>query len=357
MAMSPLDAAASLQNKKAKTQSSMQEKFITDLTRLTGSFLDEAGLAEFCKTARFVHVACQDDMAERRKVREELLPHVFNADPAAVQAFFTMPSSDPKMVLTKTSFREGYQSQKHKKFICFRDWKGVSPLQAAALCLDHFLVIKLLAYIVRDNALRKEAIKQLEEVKARIEWVEQKNVEAAAGAAASGVGPCASNHHHPGLDEKVASEEAQITADLAEYAAPLKALDRAYSEFQRQHPLLSSQRKWAELDKLWDVVGDCQKKLPRYVLQEFFKEGRWSDDPDFTHEPPRGPLRYRDGALLGLDGLGGGTFGGLYKGPLGGGEGWCWRAVALGVAQIDSAALSHLCELRLTGLRNIIARL
>ena len=371
-AMNPLEEAASSQNNFNETQSLIQKKLISVLARHMGTFLDNAELAQFCQTAHFSHAACQVDVAERKKVSEELLPHVFNANPHEVEAFFAKPDAKISMILTKTSYREGYDSKKLKQFVCFRHWRAVSPLQAAALCGDNFLVLKLLAPIINDDKLRLEAIKQLEEVRNRKVKAVQENSSAAASPAAAAAASAASasaagsTSDSNGREEKNSAESAQIEyADFAEYLAPVQSLIKAYKDYFTQGSILSRQGKWHTLDKQWGIVGECHKRLPRYILQEFCSDKPFDPTPEFNSEPSRGNCCYFDATLLDLDDLGVGTLHGLFKGKQVAGITWRGGARQAGPwggkattygpwARKDSVAINKLFELRQAELGNII---
>ena len=112
MAMNSSEAlAASFKIVKIKSQSFMETKLGKDVINHGGTFLDDRDLASFRNTARFLRFTCQQDNTKRKeakKVRKELLPHVFDANPSAVATFFTKPDASPTLLLTKTCFREGY---------------------------------------------------------------------------------------------------------------------------------------------------------------------------------------------------------------------------------------------------------
>lgn len=301
------------------------------------------------------------------------LSDVFNANPAKVEEFFTKPFADKKMVLTKTSYREEYFSNKLQKSFCFRHWKAVSPLQAAALSGDNFLVMKLLGYIIQNDELRLDALQQLQDVfnrkdiKAHVETTRNTPAAPATAAAAPAPASAAATITNNKNDVKANAELSKIKAenteiefaDAAEYLAPINALLKAYADFIDQFPTLYSQEKWKELDKLWGQVGECQRRLPRYILQEFCDKKPFNFSlPRFSTEPSREECRNGFDELL--DALGNLTLAGLYCGAIGqGARGaqaidtsameWLWR-----VAQLDRDALNHLCQLRQEGLKNII---
>ena len=289
------------------------------VTNLIGNYLEDSALETSSKIMPLLFIACKSDIEERRRVREDLLPPVFNADPDAIESLFNKKENapHPKMLLVKASYREGYFSKKLNEFHCFRDWNGVSPLQAAYLCGDGpFLGRRLLAYLIRDNNLTKDK-------KARL------------------------------LTE--ARQQLQELLDrVDEFLTPLKELVRAYNNYISQYDSLASENKWPEIEKLWEQVGECHKRLPHYVKQEFCGSIPFDPVPEFTTSPPRGECRYWNNDLLDLDELGAtGRDGRVMRaGRRGGAPRVAGRAV---VAQLDLAAINHLCELREADLRNTIA--
>lgn len=189
MAMNEFEAASSVQTNNIATQSLPYSfQFTAALTGLIGSYLDDADLEKF-SSAGFVFFPiqlCQKDLSNRKYIRKNILPHVFKANPDELAKFLagsissnlpldsttmTLDSSNmpiQRMLLTKASFQEGYESSILNKFICFRHWRGVSALTAAAYSGDEFFVIRILAHLVQDDRYRIEALHQLEEVEKRI---------------------------------------------------------------------------------------------------------------------------------------------------------------------------------------------
>lgn len=94
------------------------------MAKKVGTFLKDNDLAQLRKTMRFSNQTYASDMAERKRVREEILPHVFNANPQGIDAFFKScadaAASHSKLLLTKASYREGYDSKTLGKFVSFR---------------------------------------------------------------------------------------------------------------------------------------------------------------------------------------------------------------------------------------------
>lgn len=374
-----------------------------DAIKKVGTFLSDFDLAQWCKTTQDSNRPCKSDITERKWVREALLPHVFNGNPQGIDAFFkSSADAHPKLLLTKASFHEGYFSVKLKQFICFRRWRGVSPLQAAYLCGDKFIARKILGYIIKDNKLTdhykkrllEEARQQLQELINRIVLNKQRiNVDpnatgeteakttaevicfikssvAVTTANASASGVAAAININENIDSKEQAEQkgreekfATEFADLSQFLAPLKELVKAYNSYILQYDSLASQNKWAEIDTLWEHVGECQKRLPYYVKQEFFGATPFNPLSEFNSEPNRGVCRYWNNELLDLDKLGFDTVGGLYKAMSA-----RWRAAFPGSrrrafvvlrcrAQSDLAAINRLCQLRETDLINTFDRL
>lgn len=324
-------------------------------TKLIGDYLVDSELEARTKEDTYFLTACRSDLADRKCVREELLPHIFDANPKGVDAFFRTPGvvRHPKLLLTKASYREGYNSKKLGEFVCFREWGGVSPFQAAYLCGDGpFLGRKLLAYIIRDNTLSLiekerllvEARQQLQELLNRV--VKAQAEEASATPAVAVATSTAAT----------AAPMGKEFADSAEFLSPIKKLIKAYQAYTSHYDSLISREQDAEINKLWGEVGECHRRLPRYVLQEFFEPTPFDPMPAFNTEPPRGDCRYWNNELLDLDELGISNSLGLYRRferlswrrARGGG---CGRGLA---AQLELTAINRLCELREVDLRNTI---
>lgn len=365
---------------KTNTKSVIQNKLPVSIIKLVVSFLNISELVKFGNTARFANLLFQEDI-----VAKGLLSAVFNAEPAKVDKFFKQSNAKIEAVLIKSSYREGYYSKRLNKFIYFRNWKNVSPLQAAGLCLDKFFMIQLLAYIVENDNLRSEAKKQLEDVRSRASKENKENLEEVTPVIKKELKErlenIASNTSVRGqtysdFEKKETREKNQISADLEEYAAPLKALCKAYSDYIAIRPYNASvegEDKWNEIKQCWDIVGDKQKRLPRYILQEIFKDKRWENDPRFSLEPPRGDLYYwqwnssASRKLFDLDQIGGGTFLGLCKERILGVPLYCSEQGATCengesyrtslAASSNSKALTRLYELRLKELEDIIDKL
>lgn len=330
----------------------LQNGLVTDTTALTGAFLADLELEVVCKINSSFLVACNSDMTERKQVRDQILPLVFSANPQGIEAFFENPTTalHPKLLLTKASYLEGYVSEKLGKFLLFRAWQGVSPLQAAYLCGDGpFLGRRLLALIINNKLpddyrkyLLTEARQQLQELLNRI------NINSKVANENANVSKTA---------ERKSVVENAVTefGGVGEFLAPLKEIIQAYNAYVSQYELLFSQYKWDEIDKLWGRVSECHKKLPCYILQEFFGNIPFDPLPKFDTEPHRVQCRYWNNDLLDLDEIGNDECYGIYKG----GRGQVARGRgALGAGKdapkADLAAIKRLCELRENDLRNTV---
>lgn len=416
MAMNSSEAKASVENNKSKddkTETNHTEtqnlsssfQFSESLTRLMGAYMDDVTLEGFANVVLpfLPSGACQNDVLIRKqekKVREELLPCVFGSNPDAVEAFLKQGGSAPIMVLTKTSFDEGYFSEKFNKFICFRTWRGVNSLQAAARSGDIFLIPQLLSHIINDDTLRIEACDQLEEVrkkistqkilmeaieaigdtqsedkttqenaKLRLDEIQQlkefqcmmqefcNEMEELRGQwlAQTTLQKDATSVERKDIAEKIQMKDAED----AEFLAPVLRLMKAYIYYIIQYPTLESQNKIDEIKKNWELIGECHKRLPHYFKQEFFDDKPFHPLPSFATAPKRGPCHYWNGSPLNLDELGFGTFCGLCRGVRG-----IWGQVArqylearLEGGVFDLIAITYLYKLRLTGLEYIIEQL
>lgn len=276
-------------------------------------------------------------MTLRKIVSEKLLPNVTGANPKGIDEFFKNPTVlpkillrqsesgavyvHPKILLTKTSYTVGYYSEKLKDFVCLAHLKNISSWQAAFLCGDGpFLGLRLLSYLIENNSLSYQE-------KDKLLWEARQQLN-------------------------------ELINNIAEFLAPLKALIRAYNNYIAQYDALSKQEKWDELDKLWGQVGECHKRLPHYILQEFFSPTPFDPIPDFNTEPSRDECHYWNNDLLNLDELGCVSRFGLYKG---GRHGRASRGVSVRfagattrwtVALLDLAAMNRLCKLREEGLKH-----
>lgn len=367
--MDPLEKTILSQNEKKKSQESLAQ-FNIALIKHTGQFLYCDELAQLCKTARFAKKAFENEMNQKKMVSISLLPIVFNGDPSKVEAFFNQ--HEKRLALTNTFFREGFSKlhlnyntmTTYYEFVCVRSWRGVSALQGAALSLDESLMLKILSLIEENDNLRLDAIIQLEDIMNRIEKAVQKNVNLTTSTAASDTDASASRptSNSNGQERKENSETNRVYADFAEYGAPVKDLIKAYENFNK----LLEQKLWAELRKSWGKVIECQQKLPRYVLQEFCKDQLWSEDPEFLLEPPRGDLCQTIGMKFSVGDLDPTGLCGVYKvteeEPRGARLSLqIFTHGALGAkvvpADLDSAAMTNLYNLRRKNLENTIKRL
>lgn len=246
---------------------SLQNKLLPAMVKYTNSFLDNSELSKLCNTARYFQLICSKDLAERKKVSEELLLHVFNADSKRVKEFFEQTQVSKKMVLTKTGFRE-----KSK----LRHWRAVSPLQGAALCGDNFLVCELLDHIIQNDTYRSTAIQQLREVVTRKEMpiINAPSLKAPVSSKKqlmeqffSLIG-LASTKEKKGASEQIHAK----FADFSEYLAPAKRLLQTYDRYLKEIPSICRDLKKSKIafDKHVSEIQKLQKVLPTYCLQELF---------------------------------------------------------------------------------------
>lgn len=423
MAMNSVEAANFSKKDKKQPTYLIQYKLPNPLIKHTGSFLDARDLSIFCKTAKFALKALQDDMAVRK-----LVAHVFAAKPEILGKWLSEQNTKAKKILTQTHCREGYQStkivsfrdgrqqiQQREKplFVCFRNWRNVSALQAAAFSGDlHFLLKLLRELLVKDKEIVEEyriaALKQLEAVKRRISdqtkifdaitaivEIESDNTDAATKAAAklrfekmqqskeflylitgpaqvkeatfASMNPKDSLPLRHGAPESKTKAESKKTseatpvkyADDAEFLESLLNLLKAYINYYIQYPKLSAANRWDDID-IWEIVGECHKRLSEFNKQVMCdnKPFSLSPPPKFDSEPERGPCRDWNDNLLDLDSFGLGTGYGLYKG---GARVWDGVAPAGGrvgpEACIDLASFAHLFKLQRDVLGNIIESL
>jgi hypothetical protein len=368
--------------------------FRKEITNLTISYIGESEIPRLAAIASPILFACRSEvykiMGLKKLVSENLLPHVFNANPDGVDAFLKTPGVHPKILLTESHYTEGYESQKSKKFISFgRPYKAVSALKGAYRTGDGpFLGRRILAYLLRDNNLPHnvkegllcEARQQLTELlalvrpKSSIETVNAKtsaetlvaevNVNAAtttAASAATAVNPndTANNKEKTEFNSCFSANTDEF-GDTDEFLSAIVNLIKAYNAYTSQYDLLAKQHKWTEIEALWGEVCEYQKLVYHYVKLEFFGPTPFSPVSPalFMAEPPRGACRYYNNDLLDLDEIGRSTFVGLYKGGVSGRIAGRWRgAMRVAGAALDLVAISHLYKLRVDDLRNTIDHL
>src|SRR5690348_16145558 len=90
--------------KHAETQCKTSSfQILNSLMLLIGSFTEDDDLEAFSKVDLFFLPAgaMQDEIANRKHVREKILPHVFDAVPDKVEALLKQGSTIPSMLLTK----------------------------------------------------------------------------------------------------------------------------------------------------------------------------------------------------------------------------------------------------------------
>lgn len=346
-----------------------------DTIKHSVSFFHTIDIAKLCRTSRYFYLMFAEEMTNKKKVKYELIIHVFNADPESVVKFFSMTNVKKQMVLTRVHFSEGYYSKKFRKFISFREWGSISPIQAAARCLDNFLLLNLLSNIENEHGFRLIAADQLKEVLRKVS-TRKKGVATEKIIATT----CDVDSLHPrqslvstsetasltlynkSLEKKIYHEENKDSIEKVEYedwssyGAPYKALSVAYNKYITKYPKLSSAEQWKCIDTLWEQVSERIKRLPHYAHQEFFDKKPFKPLPEFDKEPKRVKCCYEDNTLLDLDELGIGTLCGLFKASRAQGAGRTVAPRMWGVlySKIDSKAFSHLRKLRRGELENVI---
>jgi len=136
--------------------------------------------------------------------------------------------------------------------VCKRRWDHISPLEAAAICGDNFLVKILLEQV--PSHLKKEAASQLQGVLFRSEHAEN-----------------------------------------GSHLAPYKVLIKAYEDFISQYKNHSDPQYRDALNKQWiQGVGRCLRQLPTYGLQEYCDVKLYRPLPEFNLPPPRSYLLVND---------------------------------------------------------------
>ena len=378
--------------------------------------------AKFALEALKDDMAVRKLVAHVFAAKPEILGEWFSKQNAKAQKILTQTHCHEGYQSTKiVTFRDGrqhIQPRENPLFIYFRNWLKVSALQAAAFSGDiHFLLKLLRQLLVKDKEIIEEyriaALRQLESVQRRISdqtqifdavtaivEMESDDTDAATKAAAKfrfekmqqsedflhhitgpfqvekanfpGTSPKDSLPScHLGTSElktkaesKKTSETTQIKyADETEFLESLLNLLKAYINYYIQYPKLSAENRWDDIDKLWEIVGECHKRLSEFNKQVMCDDKPFSlsPPPKFDSEPNRGPCRDWNGKLLDLDSFGLGTGYGLYKGGAAGAalasRGRVRRGSRACAAAIDLASFAHLFKLQRDELGNIIESL
>lgn len=220
-------------------------KLNRNTTLLMSSYLKTQELCRLSTTCEKFKNDLQVSMNEKKKA-SELLDLVFNKPSCkTVQKWLAKnkPNTVKAFSLLRTNGKEEYFSKKQKKMIYKRTWQDISPLEAAAICGDIFLVRTLLVSIPENQ--KYEAGLQL-----------------------------------------------QAARNRKEYLEPFYNLQKAYKEESEQSRKLKSEKKQKEREVLLLTVGLCQCLLPAYGLQEFFDDKivtsiRELDFPNLDKEPKR----------------------------------------------------------------------
>lgn len=284
---------------------------------LTGTLLKTAELSQLHRSNKRLKTDLQASMNDKKKA-SELLDIVFNKPSCkSVKEWLEKNklSTGKSFALVRTNGQEIYFSKRQNKMIVKRTRPDISPLEAAAISGDNFLVRTLLAFVPYNQ--KQEAALQLQRIR-----------------------------------------------NSKEYLEPFYTLQKAYKEFIEQYPILTAAHKGKKRDMLELQIGLCQRLLPTYGIQEYNDDKPFSPLPSFDKEPKRSCL-YGDNSDVDLDHLGSSCI--LYKGlaaRCAAGALWCaWRVQGrgavrgAGVSRLDSAAISHLCEARASELDSIIKSL
>ncbi len=241
-----------------------------DLINLYTSFLGRKDLLAL----KWGSKACSNDHEDQWRAAE-LLHYVLNIDEEKKKRILELinkPSlGSQSFILIKAQGFVEYNSSKQKKVIPRAQFNNVSPLEAAALCGDFFLV-QLLSDAVPKNQKHSAGL-QLQEIRKR-----------------------------------------------SDFLAPFPTLVKAYHEYNIH---LKKVQRFKGLDflthiqiekELREQIGESQKKISNYGLQVFCNLVTHDPLPDFTIEPLRKCIMW-DKSDLDLDSIGIGTDSILHKGP------------------------------------------
>lgn len=361
--------------------------FPGEITNLTISYMRDSEILQLGAIARPILFACRSGIYEimrfRKLVSENLLPHVFAANPDGVDEFLRTSVVHPKILLTESHYAEGYQSKELNTFVCFRRYRAVSTLVGFYRCADFRAGRRILAWLLRDNdlshrerdGLRVIAREQLIELEKRItppinaetvttktsevSTIAKANASAAAATTASAV-TAVSPNDTAGNKEKtelchISPSTGNGFADDDEFLGAILELINAYEAYTSQYDSLVKQNNTKERNRLWGEVCECHKRVYEYVRLEYFGRTPFSPlSPElFTAEPTRGPCRYYTNDLLDLDEIGRDK-GGFKKG---GGVLVEVGPHAQWTGTEDPTAMIHLYKLRVDDLRNTIDQL
>lgn len=246
-----------------KTDKSIN-KFVKNTTGIISSFLRMQELGRFFITSKQIHNNLKSAVDKKVKKASELLSIVLN-EPSCkkVQEWIENNKSDDSIGLSliKTNGEEGYFSKIGKQMICNRVWENISPLQAAACSGDHFVLIKFLFYILKEEIRTKDSTNRLN-----------------------------------------AAKQLQEIIETYKYLISFKSLLEAYEFYISYRETVLENVKWDDIDnnmwdqfhRYWENVCRFQKRLSRYGLQEFCDTyTTFCPIPTFKSEPDRGELYVR----------------------------------------------------------------
>lgn len=281
---------------------------------IIGTFLKTKELSQLHRTDKKFKADLQASMDDKIKVYD-LIYKIFNGPNCkGVKEWLenNKTSSGNSFPLIQTHCHEEYLSRKQKKMIIKRTWYDISPLKAAAISCDNFLVRTLLSFVPDHQK------------------------------------------HQAGL-------QLQKARNSKEYLESFLTLQKAYKAFIEQYPKLSAENNWEQLSDLEHQIVLCQISLPTYGLQEYCDNKPFFPIPDFDKEPMRF-CHHCDGNSIDFDSIG--TLGldvgngALYKSTAEIGGRICWTGIlSLEEAVHDLAAISYLCDKRSLELDSIIKSL
>lgn len=290
-----------------------------DIANITGSFLEPQDWINVSKAGKGTRdlFKALGPTKMTIKITEMLLKAVFEGDPEKVKAILAFSRSNNAsfkfnecIVLKRVKGKEEYESKSQKVMVCKREWKSISPLEAAAWAGDIFLLMELLNFL--PEAFKTTAAEQLKRI----------------------------------LDKTA-------TGENGDFLAPFIDVLKAYEKYNTQYDALYVAKAWKKLCELWLDIGKCQRLLPNYGLQEFCDVKPHSPLPTFAEAPKRS-LRLREDGDVDLDALG--VLYTLYKGMCNGGymltaekvRGWRSAPVR------DFLAMSKFIKVRTSELERII---
>lgn len=274
---------------------------ITALMKLEASFLSPKDLSRLSNTCVTFRKLFRDQLNKFKT--SELLEHVLNIDEKRMKRIMELLSKPyegiQSSLLIRTKGRE--LRKENKKIITKKLRYNISPLEAAALCGDFFLL-----------RLFKEAI--------------------------------------PKNQEQEAGQQLLAIRKRSDFLSEIFAVRDASKKYDDRAPELRDEGNSNEIDNLLGQIGDTQTGLSTFVLQVYCNPVPFKPLPDFDEEPRRSCVLY-NGEELDLASIGSGTQRALYKG-----QGWMFAADA-DVFTSEFEALDHLCQVISKEIDKIICEL